>query len=282
MNNENLAYLQDNMKYLGFGEKLQLNTQLEEQLEKQPKEFQLKADAKFGEGNLEATLYFRKSDQTDLYFFNKYDAKLKNDQDSSAERSQTFYISKGSGVTLKEAFNLLEGRAVNKDLTNAEGQKYNAWIQLNFNEKDLYDNFKIKRYTTNYGFDLEKQLAKLLVLEAGTNHPKYAEVVRSLKKGNLVQVTSLDKEARFITANPPKGRIDLFDSQNNLLEAKREQGLTEKESNGQKKTESLEHGNGETVESIQKNKTSKTHTKKMGTDDDLEDASQSRKRGRGR
>jgi hypothetical protein len=38
-------------------------------------------------------------------------------------------------VTLKEAFNLLEGRAAHKELSGKEG-KFNAWIQLDFKEKE--------------------------------------------------------------------------------------------------------------------------------------------------
>jgi hypothetical protein len=45
---------------------------------------------------------------------------------------QTFYTEKGHGITMKEAYNLLDGRAVNKDFQKAEGQKYNAWGKTRF------------------------------------------------------------------------------------------------------------------------------------------------------
>src|ERR1017187_1890877 len=126
MNNENLEFLQESLKYLGFGEKQYLNQQLSEQITLAPKSFELDLEAFFdAEHKLEVTLYFRRSDQLDMYFFNKYEARLRSGDDSELDRAQTFYINKGSGVTLKEAFNLLQRRAVNKNLVSMEGQKYN-------------------------------------------------------------------------------------------------------------------------------------------------------------
>jgi hypothetical protein len=52
-----------------------------------------------------------------MYFFNKYDASLQ-----AKDMAQTFYINKGSGITAKEAYNLMEGRAVHKELENKEGE----------------------------------------------------------------------------------------------------------------------------------------------------------------
>src|SRR5450755_1970674 len=124
MNNENLEFLQESLKYLGFGEKQYLSKQLTEQIALQQKSFELDFEAFYdADHKLEVTLYFRKSDQLDMYFFNKYVARLRSGDDPDLDRAQTFYISKGSGVTLKESFNLLLGRAVNKNLYNMEGQK---------------------------------------------------------------------------------------------------------------------------------------------------------------
>lgn len=62
---------------------------------------------------------FSKSKQGDMYFVNKYQATLKN-EDPGKDKSQTFYINKGNGVTAKEAYNMLDGRAVNKKLMDRE------------------------------------------------------------------------------------------------------------------------------------------------------------------
>ncbi|MDP4150054.1 MAG: hypothetical protein Q8927_14650 [Bacteroidota bacterium] len=217
MNNDNLEFLQDSLKYLGFGEKLLLNQQLEESIAGEPKEFQLDTEHFFDEDHkLELALYFRRSEQADMYFFNKYEARLRSATDLELDRAQVFYISKGRGVTLKEAFNLLQGRAVNKDLTDADGQKYNAWIQLNFLEKDQYDNYKVKQFRPQYGYDLEKTLEKYPIKELKNEELK-AGLIRSLKKGNLHPVSFqkiLKTEKMFIEANPQYKTINIFPAVN--------------------------------------------------------------------
>ncbi len=41
----------------------------------------------------------------------------------------------------------MEGRSVNKDLTNKEGQVYNAWVQMDFKQSDDNGNFKLSIIT---------------------------------------------------------------------------------------------------------------------------------------
>jgi len=213
MNSENLSFLQDSLKYLGFGENSLLNEQLEQEISKEPKEFKLYTEAFYDEDlKLEAALYFRRSDQQDMYFFNKYDALLRRIGEEDKDRRQTFYISKGTGVTFKEAFNLLQGRAVNKDLTNIEGEKYNAWIQLNFEEQDLHHNYKVKQYRAQYGYDLEKTLAKYPIRELQNEEIK-SMLIRSLRRGNLhlVSFTKANKtEKMFIESNPQFKTINIY------------------------------------------------------------------------
>lgn len=128
MNNENLQYLTDNIKYMGFGETLK--AELERNMGEGKGEFQLHFKAEINKKPFEATLNFRKSDSTDMYFFNNYHASL--EKSNGEKNEQTFYLNKGKGVTAKEAYNLLDGRAVHKDLTTKEGQPYKAWIQLRY------------------------------------------------------------------------------------------------------------------------------------------------------
>src|SRR5256885_16701734 len=112
MNEQNFEYLKDNLKYMGFGE--QLNPSLENQLKQNPSSFQLKFSTEINKKPFEATLNFRKSDNADMYFFNSYHASLK--RSNGETKDQVFYLTKGKGVTAKEAYNLLEGRAVHKEL----------------------------------------------------------------------------------------------------------------------------------------------------------------------
>lgn len=236
MNIENLEFLKKSLKYMGFGEKL--NADLENKIKEQPADFKLSIPGEFTKGDIKERVDFRldfkKSDQTDMYFFNRYQATLKND-DPGKEKSQTFYISKNAGITAKEAYNLLSGRAVNKDLENKEGQPFNAWVQLDFAEKDKNDNFKVKQYHQGYGYDLENVLKRYPIKELGNDEDK-AKLMKSLEKGNIQQVTFIregKEEKMFVSANPQYKTLDLYDSK---ME-KKYQGIEKKQKQDSDKSE---------------------------------------------
>ena len=230
MNEKNYDYLKDQLKYTGFGEGLQ--NELKEKMEKQTPEFQLDHSQKFGKDEVSATLHFKKSNESEMYFFNRYDAALKPEKEADAMQ-QTFYINKESNITLKEGYNLMSGRAVNKDLTTKEGEKYNAWVQMDFKETDNNGNFKMKQFHQNYGYNLEQALAKLPIKELATDTDK-AALMQSLEKGNRQSVTFVQegKEQRhFIEANPQYKNITVYDG--NMQRVINSQAQTEKESQGQ-------------------------------------------------
>jgi len=83
-----------------------------------------------------------------------------------AEKKITIDIlKKGKGVTGKEAFNLLDGRSVHKDLVTKEGQPYKAWMKLDFDKKDKNNNFEVKQFHENYGFDLKAAVEKFPITD---------------------------------------------------------------------------------------------------------------------
>jgi len=139
---------------------------------------------------------------------------LRRGDDPETDRTQTFYISKGTGITLKEAFNLLQGRAVNKDLTNVEGEKYNAWLQLNFEEIDINHNYKVRQFSKQYGYDLEKVLEKYPIRELQLEESKIL-LFKALKRGNLQPVHFLKAnkaEKMFVEACPQFKTINIYTS----------------------------------------------------------------------
>ena len=215
MNKDNLQYLTDNIKYMGFGENLKAD--LEKNMQEGKADFQLHHKAEINKKPFEATLNFRKSDTSDLYFFNNYRASLEKNNGEKTE--QTFYINKGKGITSKEAFNLLDGRAVHKDLVTKEGQPYKAWVQLDTNSKDKNNNFEVKHFHENYGFDLKSALQKLPIVELKEPDKEQA-LLQSLQKGNIQSVT-LEKEGNshkmFIEADPHFKKVNLYDSSMKLL-----------------------------------------------------------------
>lgn len=211
MNAKNLEFLKEGIKYLGFGEGL--NNKLTEELNSGKNEFQLRTENQYGRDKVSYSLDFKKSDQSDMYFFNKYSATLQGEKEDQ-QKSQTFYIKKNSGVTAKEAYNLLNGRCVNKDLTTQEGEKYNAWLQIDWKQQDTNGNHKFKMIHEAYGFNLEKTLEKHPIKEL-TDPTTKDRLMRSLERGNLHEVTFAkgDKEEKmFIEANPQFKSLNIYDT----------------------------------------------------------------------
>jgi hypothetical protein len=228
MNQKNLDYLKHQLKYTGFGETF--DTVLRESIQKGEKEFKIEHNGVYNKDSMSVELNFKKSDQTDMYFFNSYQVNLKK-EDSKEGLQQTFYINKDSNITLKEAYNLMEGRSVNKDLKTKEGEDYNAWLKIDFKVADDNGNFKINHYHQNYGYNLEASLAKHSIKELAT--PSYKEdLINSLKKGNLQSVTFVVngvETKHFVEANPHYKTLNVYDG--NM------QRINHRESKGQKKVE---------------------------------------------
>ena len=215
MNNDNLQYLTDNIKYMGFGENLK--TELEKNMSEGKADFQLHFKAEINKKSFDATLSFRKSDSTDMYFFNNYKASL--EKSNGEKNEQTFYLNKGKGVTAKEAYNLLDGRAVHKDLVTKEGQPYKAWIQLDFEKKDTKNNFEVKQFHENYGYDLKAAVGKFAMAELKDSEKEKA-LMQSLQKGNVQSVT-IEKDGNshkmFIEADPQYKKVNLYDANMKLV-----------------------------------------------------------------
>jgi|GEM_PF-274792 len=215
MNKENFQYLSDNLKYMGFGENLK--TDLEKNLNEGKEDFQLHYKAELNKKPFEVTMNFRKSDTSDMYFFNNYHASLEKSKGEKVE--QTFYLNKGKGVTAKEAFNLLDGRSVHKELVTKEGQPYKAWIQLDFENKGKNNNFEIKQFHEKYGFDLKAVVEKFPITDL-KEPDKEKALMQSLQKGNVQSVT-IEKDGSshkmFIEADPQFKKVNLYDSNMKLV-----------------------------------------------------------------
>ena len=216
MYNENLKYLSDQLKYLGFGEGLQ--TELAKNLTEGKSEFQLHYQSQINKKPFEATLNFRKSDTSEMYFFNSYLASL--ERTNGQRFTQPFYIFKGKGVTGKEAFNLLDGRAVYKDLLTKEGQPYKAWIQLDFEKKNKHDHFELKHFHENYGYDLKAAVAKFPLAEL-KDPEKEKALLHSLSKGNL-HLVKIENDGLiqnvYMEAAPQFKTVNIYDANLNIYE----------------------------------------------------------------
>lgn len=220
VNENNLAYNKNLLEKLGFGKAL--HDPLEKFVIQQQPEIKLTHEASHFKDNVEYTLHFRKSDTTDMYFFNRYEATLKSN-DEAFNRTQSFQIRNGNNITAQESFNLVSGRAVHKELFTANGDRFEAWLKLDFSNKDKYDNYEVTQFHQNYGYDLNKALNKFPIKELADEDQK-AQLFASLKKGNMQQVTmDIDgKEAKlFVEANPRFRTLNVRDELGNTVKRER-------------------------------------------------------------
>ncbi|WP_082564257.1 hypothetical protein [Flavobacterium sp. Root420] len=238
MNEKNLEYLKDQLKYTGFGETF--DAELRENIMKGDKDFKIMHTSIMNNGlpnkdTLIVELNFKRSEQTDMYFFNSYHVNLQKEENKPG-LEQTFYINKdNASITMKEAYNLMEGRSVNKDLKNKEGESYNCWLKIDFKQSDN-GNFKLNQYHQNYGYDLEASLAKHSIKELNT--PQYKEdLLNSLKKGNLQSATfvvSGVESKMFVEANPQFKTVNVYDE--NLQRINHRESKEEKKAESQKES----------------------------------------------
>ena len=228
MNMKNFEYLRDQVKYLGFGEALE--TELKNHLATNEPKFTLEHERQFDGHKVTAQLEFNRSKESDLYFFNGY--KVQTTPENQKEPlTQHFYVNqKGQNITLKEAYNLMNGRAVFKqEWSNKENQLYPAWLKLDFTNQDDRGNFKLKPYNENYGYNLQEAVGKhpemRIVGEAAAQ-----QLAKDLQRGNRVPVTISKDGASaqiYIEASPTTHGLNVYDADMKLMPQKQKNGQVE-------------------------------------------------------
>ena len=234
----NLEYLSEQLKYLGFKPDKQQLVELKTALEKQ-EDFSLVYSRSHKvngiDSDIDYELHFNKAANADIYYLNSYDAKLtKKENNAGSEVNHSFFISNKpntKNITALEAFNLLDGRFINKDVVNKDGEKANCWIGLDFESpKKDNGNHTFKMYHENYGFNLQSAMSKYPVsISAGNN---MEQTLKNLQKGNRVSVDLLQNNEMinvFAQANPQMKGLDFYNESGQKLFIKSVQEL-EKES----------------------------------------------------
>jgi hypothetical protein len=261
INMKNYDYLKKQVKFLGFGESL--DNVLKEKVKAGEETFTIPYQTKFGQDEVSSTLHFSKSKESDMYFFNGFDLSLKQPGKEDV-LTQSYYIGKENNYTLKERYNMLDSRAVFKELNkleetgDGEGKKlvaseqtYKSWKDLDFKQTDKYGNFLSKTMF----WDHIKVLEKYPIKELQTPYDK-SRLVASLEKGNLTRMT-LIKDGEEIkgtmAANPRQDRFDFYDSNNQRLEVKQ----TEKQGQKQEQAAQLAQSASNTV-TRENNRTAQT------------------------
>ncbi|MBN8879878.1 MAG: hypothetical protein J0I32_20205 [Sphingobacteriales bacterium] len=217
MKQENFDYLKNQLYYKGFKDSLE--NELKVSMEKGEKQFVLPHAQTFGKDLVNSTLLFNRSDKG-YYFFDKFDVALK--KENGEELKTGFYMDKNSDYTLKEAYNLLNGRFVEKEKQTKDKEVYQAWDQLDLTSKDKNGNYPVKSYGERYGFELEKELNKLPIKTLQNPDDKEL-LIASLRRGNRQLVAfELGNEQvdRYIEANVKMRRIDVYDTNGKKVENK--------------------------------------------------------------
>jgi hypothetical protein len=205
----NLELLNNDLKYLGFGENTLLNQQLQENIAGGKVEFELFTDAFFEHFiRTEARLHFLKLVKQGTYVFDHYTATNQYEQDPGRNKEREFHVYKGVGVTFKEAFNLLDGRAARIDGVDQDEEIYRTWVQLDFEERDAHLNYRFKYYRH---FDLERVLSSYPIEEMLADATRKS-LLASLERGNkcLVTLNTGKPEPKWIEANPAEKTIRIY------------------------------------------------------------------------
>lgn len=212
LRSHNLSNLQDNIKKAGFNNSME--GPLQKMIDLNLPEFHLRYNDPLHCKNTDYVLHFKKIPQSDIYYFEKFDATarptlqsvLKND--SSSVR-QSFSLLDNMNVTAREAANLVNGRAINKEINGKE-----SWLYLDVTRRNDLQNHPYMEYA----FDLEKALSKLPIKQMETPGQR-STLLQELKAGNSreVTITRNGQPIKYtIEAAPSIKSLNIFDSQNRL------------------------------------------------------------------
>ncbi|TDQ73801.1 hypothetical protein [Sphingobacterium yanglingense] len=214
---ENIQSLATKMYYSGFSEITvdQLQKQFDEAVKNKKDSFQVVLDKKSNGDSVRAVLNFDFSQNSGKYYFNNFDLLLKK-YGKEETLQQKFYVGYGSNYTLKEGYNLLDGRSVYKHLITTDKidrekkNEFKGWVKLDFNDANESGNFKIQRINN---FDIAKNIEEYAL--KGIENDKYKQnLINSLKKGNQASVTietSAGERKIVIEAQPSYNSIKLYD-----------------------------------------------------------------------
>ncbi|WP_373709187.1 JAB domain-containing protein [Kaistella sp.] len=212
-------YLRNQLKYLGFGEGEALHKDLDTGMKSAEQQFEIKTNSdKALPGNkVDFTLKFNKTESGGV-FLNSYHANLENERGENI--SHNFPVNRENTFTAKEAINLLEGRTVKIEFQNPKTEQLEpAFVKLNFEEpKTEKGNYNFQNFYKNYGVDTDQIVEKSNLI---FDEPEYREnTIKSLEKGNIVKV-KFESDDNVIEGkailNPQYKNLSLYDQDMNRI-----------------------------------------------------------------
>jgi hypothetical protein len=237
MNTENFEELKKTLKYLGFGELL--NDALGKALESGKQQFTLNTRMSYGlpisipedPKTMDRVAYDLtfKQGKNGITYFNNYVAKLESPLFN--ERQQTFYVDKGRTFTAKESYNLLSGRSVYKALENKEGERYRAFVQLDYKgELKPNGNYPLKSYHEKFGFNLQEKVNQLPIRFSSLEERD--RIIRGLERGNLQKIQLQDGRTVYAQTLPSDKSLRLYDEKLQSVVAGRDKVQEQKSGRG--------------------------------------------------
>ncbi|KFF16590.1 hypothetical protein [Flavobacterium hydatis] len=198
---KNYQSLHDQVQRVGFKD---LSNQIDQQIKQGQEQFTIPVSYYVNEKErLHHELSFAK-DQNGQYQFEGFKTTLQNESYPGENRSQYFKIQDENSINTTQAYNLLAGRAI---------QKEGSWTQLDLNDKDVNGNHRIKEFHSGYGYNLERAVQELPLKEL-SNKTSACKLQDGLRQGNRELVTLLKngKEHQFyIEANPQFKSVNIYD-----------------------------------------------------------------------
>lgn len=198
---QNRKLLHDLVQRIGFRN---LSTMIDHQIRLGHEQFTMPNSYYISEKErLDHQLTFAKN-QSGQYQFEGYKTTLKSESKPGENRSHYFKIQEGHFIDTTQAYNLLAGRAVQKD---------GSWIQFDLNDKDSNGNYRIKEFHSGYGYDLEKALDQLPLKEL-SNKTGTDRLQDALRQGSREPVTLIKNENEhqfYIEASPQFKSLNIYD-----------------------------------------------------------------------
>ncbi|WP_431293343.1 hypothetical protein [Pedobacter sp. P26] len=231
MNEPNLEYLKKTLEYLGFGTKL--NDVMETAIRREIPKFSVGISSYFEpplklgldlaqKDTVHFTLDFNKAKENDTYFLNDYSAELKSH--NGIQRAHSFNLERDHRVTAGQAYRLLLGAAIQKDIVkraeaeNSPAEKQQIWMKVDLDILDSFGKHPVAKVYPNYGFDISETLDKYPII---WKHDKEKDaVIADLRKGIFPEV-AMDFGNRIspvvISANPRMRNLDVYDTRMNVI-----------------------------------------------------------------
>lgn len=216
MQERNWIYLLGLLKEMEF--EGPVSRELERGLRSGSSQFQLIYETRMVNTDILSVLHFKRSPSSDLYYFNRYELFFRPDH-LPYEVLQVFFVVRDQIISLREAFNLLNGRAVWKARPQAEARSSWYWLKLDFHQLDGYGNYRYRYFHPRYGFDLEQVLSRFAIRE-WDDPPQRERMIASLRKGNQVRVHFFHEgqdRTYWIEANPQFKTLNIYDEERRRL-----------------------------------------------------------------